>query len=279
MVVRQRGKFVFDGVGLRDNKELDFASGATMRYGSGYMQGPNPQGGMWANCPSDSPSNHGEYFFYKEDFLVGSGGGWVITNTSGYARLVNQATSGVPAGGVLLLGLGAQSGNLVTWKANEETNGGFLQIKSGYPVWYEARWNPVLNTAESWFVGLIEPAQTAAIGAHGDLANTSAAIGFHCGQSNGTVVNFVVAASGTATVIGSSIATETSAEWHTFGFHYDGDDTITPYADGVAGDTYSRLSGKLTENMTLVPATSLANFGDAAKTGWLDWVRVVGKRG
>lgn len=286
--IRKFGRYIFDHVGLRDEKKLAIGgSGAQTYWGSSFqmLRGPNPPVGFWADCPSTGFGDPSYITELYDDFVTldaGSGRPWMLNQASGYVTVENSDTSGVVAqGGVIKIGVGAQSGDNAYLKKAYGDKGGSFALNSGKPLWYEIRMNSVAaqGAGQNWIAGLLDPVTTTYLYSGGTLhAASGAGMYFRSAYNSGTLINTGVAASGVETAVQVGLVNNSGAGFQTLRMKYDGNDTIGFYHGDTTGTLCFLSSGQIATGEPLTPVVGLNTIAAAGKHLWVDWIKVVQKR-
>lgn len=280
MALTWRGKQVIKRLRLPDEKKIEYGSGAVEYWGSSFqvLRGPNPPTGFWKDFPSEAYSDPSKATIFYDDFHkidVESGRPWMLDQASGYATVDNIETSGCVAGGVIKIGVGAQSGDYAWLKGTYGDLGGAFSLNSGKPIWFECRVDPVASASQNWAVGLLDPVTTTVLDSNGTMtAASGVGIFFRGLKTSATLISFCVAASGVATVAQASIGTVASGGFKSLRFKYDGNDSIIPYVDDTTGTIVLLSAGKVTQGVPLAPVVGLNTQAALAKHLWVDWIKV-----
>lgn len=230
---------------------------------------------------------------------------WLVTEVDGGTGQT-ETVIGIPIDGAAGASAEGGWGAFTTCNADNDglsaqVNGEAFKLAVGYPLWFEAKW-AVEDVSESEiFVGLAisttDAYGTAGAGTTGGhvgfvmkgAGTTTELIYFNVMESTKTLVQTSTAIS---FVDGSITTFETANVVHRCGFYWDGEDTITPYVDGVAITAAAvstltaaqlvtagkiaagNVSADIPDGVCMSPAFSIMTQGNTSETIWMDYIAV-----
>jgi hypothetical protein len=147
-------------------------------------------------------------------------------------------------------------------------------------VWFEARVKALEVADVGIFVGLAEEGSAVAdflVNDTGAVVNKDF-IGFNILTATPTAWNSTWKKAGQVVATNAGVAVN-AADWHTFGFYFDGESTVTFYVDGVAHATVATTSAVTFPSGELMAPIIAVKTGEAVlKRVQVDYVRVVQAR-
>lgn len=185
-------------------------------------------------------------------------------------------------GGVLNVACGDTDNDETYLQLGQATTAPFvITTSSDKPLWFEARVKAVEHADEGIFIGLAEEGASAA----NFMADNSAAladkdlVGFNLLTASPTAWNTTWRKNGQAVVTNAGEAGTNADDWHVFGFYFDGESTVTFYADGVACATVATTSAAtFASGEEMSPIIAVKTGEAVAKNVQIDYIRVVQAR-
>ena len=227
---------------------------------------------LWANCPTLAmlcdPSIGVAYFDDMFDVNDANGDSKYTESGDTPVVAVEDAANGV----ISLKPTNATDNHACTIA----TDGESWDLANGKELWFEARVKLTeANTDDAnILIGLCDtPGADVLKDDGGGPADSYDGIVF-AKVDGGTVWQFETSNS-TAQTTTADAGDFSSGEWHRVGFHYDGDTTVTPYLDGVAGTAHT-VSYTGWAEMEFV--ASVKNGDSNIETLMIDYVKIVNLR-
>lgn len=270
---------------LEDSVEIVYGTGSDVKsQWDGTSFNVAPSSGMWANCPLVQYADGFKqaYEFY-DDFLtldVGTGddGMWDLSNTGGTAVLGAAETSNTPGpGGYVTLAASTTDEDWAMMKLSTQQTGAPWKISaSGKAMWYEVAFTPSSTTTCSYMVGLISAADTEPItDATGAENSITDGIYWHTVGGTSTTVLLFSHNDGTEVDVDATAGTLAANTEIVLGFYFDGT-TLTPYVNGVAGDTVLASATNFPNAAGMTPFFSLKTHGTSnAIAMHVDYIKCV----
>ncbi len=152
---------------------------------------------------------------------------------------------------------------------------------SDHPLWFECRAKALEHADEGVFIGLAEAGCAAA----NFLADNTGAvadkdfIGFNILAATPEAWNTTWKKAGQTVATNAGEAGVNADDWHVFGFYFDGESTVTFFADGVACTTTATTSAAtFPSGEELGPIVAVKTGEAVAKNVQVDYIRVVQAR-
>lgn len=243
---------------------------------------------LWEGCPSLAllcdPAVGIEFF---EDFL-GLPLDGATRNPANFKWASDTATDGITlpkvAGGVVNVATGGVDNNetyIQLGGSANVTNAPFsITNASDKALWFEARVKCLEHADEGVFVGLTEEGAAVAnfLADNTGVPADKDYIGFRLKTDASDEWDVAWKKNGQAEQEVANQATNAD-DWHTFGFHFDGESTVTFYVDRTAVATTATTSAATFPSGELLAPIIAVKTGEAvAKNVQVDYIRVVQAR-
>lgn len=243
---------------------------------------------VWEGCPSLAkvcdPAVAIEYF---EDFLELPLDD-TTRNPANFKWVSDTAADGITlpkvAGGVVNVATGGVDNNetyLQLGGAANVTNAPFsITNASDKALWFEARVKSLQHADEAVFIGLAEEGSAVAnfLADHSGVPADKDYIGFRYKTDVPTAWDVAWKKNGQAEQEIAAAAVNAD-DWHTFGFYFDGESTVTFYIDRVAHATVATTSAATFPSGELMaPIIAVKTGAAAARNVQVDYIRVVQAR-
>lgn len=224
-------------------------------------------------------------FQFFEDFLTlafddttGNPTAWKFTGDhAAYATLPASVV-----GGILNLACGDTDNDETYIQLGQATSEPFkITDASDHPLWFEARVKALEHADVGIFIGLAEAGCAAAnflVDNTGAVADKDF-IGFNILTATPTAWNTTWKKAGQNVATNAGEAGTNADDWHIFGFFFDGESTVTFYADGVACTTTATTSAAtFPSGEEMSPIIAVKTGEGVAKNVQVDYIRVVQAR-
>lgn len=246
-----------------------------------------PTSGFWANCPYIAYPDPSLAFQYFQDFIgpvslpaaTGSGGGWKCHADSDPDVLAAAGS----IGGHVQIAPETGSDKELYYQLGEKGTETFIEyvVSSGNQSWVEFRvaYTSVTNAANT-IIGLAEEgcADSDFIADAGNDIADKDFIGFAVWEADPDAIAPIFQTSGSA--FSDSDGTDivpVAGTYLTLGLHFDGDTTLTYYANGTAKGALDISMTGFPNDEELSPFIGMKNgAGDAGLQ--LDWIRMIVER-
>lgn len=203
---------------------------------------------------------------------------WVSDTATGAITLPKVA------GGVVAVACGGVDNNetyIQFGGAGSDTCAPFsITDVSDKALWFECRVKAVEHADEGVFIGLAEEGSAAAnfLADNSGVVADKDFIGFNILTATPAAWNITWRKNGQA-VQAAAAAAVNADDWHTFGFYFDGESTVTFYIDGVAHATTATTSAATFPSAQLMAPIIAVKTGEGvAKSVQVDYIRVVQAR-
>jgi len=248
----------------------------------GYINGNRIRMGdetLWSDFPSIA--NPSSVFGIMEDFLGGCIGDvtslWTLDNTNGTAALINGH------GGLLKMDTTATLDNdFANVKLSDADVGGPFKItkNSGKKLWFEAYARAAQATAETMcLIGLVPEDQTEAVADDTGAFNGGDGAYFRILAATPAEWDVACAKNTNETEILGAAAVNAS-DYHTFGIHFDGVNTVTFYIDGASVGTSAADAANWPDDeyLTLMLCVKSGVVGAASRVLEVDYIKCYQQR-
>jgi len=251
----------------------------------GYIDGNRIRMGnetLWSDFPSIA--NPSSAFGIMEDFLGGCIGDvtslWTLDAINGTATLVRGAGA---QGGILKMDTTATADNdFVNVKLSDTDLGGPFKItkNSGKKLWFEAYVDTSYAISEIMcLVGLVPETVTEAVGNDTGAFNGDDGVYFRILAATPSEWD-VACSKGTHETEILGAAAVNAGDWHTFGIHFDGVNTVTFYIDGAAVGTSAADATNWPDDVHLTPmfCVKSGNAVPASRVLEVDYIKCYQQR-
>ena len=251
----------------------------------GYIDGNRIRMGnetLWSDFPSIT--NPSSVFGIMEDFLGGCIGDvtslWTLDNTNGTALLITGAGG---QGGILEMDTTATLDNdFANVKLSDTDLGGPFKItkNSGKKLWFEARARAAQDSVETMcLVGLVPATVTEAVADDTGAFNGSDGAYFRILAATPAEWDVACAKNTNETEILGAAAVNAS-DYHTFGIHFDGVNTVTFYIDGASVGTSAADATDWPDDVYLTPMLCVKSgvVGAASRVLEVDYIKCYQQR-
>ena len=269
---------------VKDDQNIEFGTNRNqvIRWSSdGYLVGPCPRTGFWADCPVGQ-ADPSKFYTYFDDFLklpvdntTANPTEWIYDgDADGDVTLMDGLL-----GGHLNVQTGATINNATCIHLGAGSTNEIFKITkdSGKKLWAEFRVKAKQHAAFGCLIGLAEVTVDRDL-----IADTTAIpdagkkfIGFNILGATPAEWDAIWSTVGQASDAISNVVAN-GDDLHTFGIKFDGVNTVTFYVDGVAeGTTVAADAVKFPGDEELAPVVNIKTHATAAKEMEIDWIKVV----
>lgn len=239
---------------------------------------------LWQNFPALGLGNPAAAYEFFDDFMslpIDD----TLANPTGYTYTGDENGDATlktgEVGGVLNLQTGATDNDETTLQLGSGASGTFFEITNANakPLWFECRVKALQHADEAVFIGLAEEG----LGANFLTDDTGVPadkdfIGFRYKADASDEWDVAWRKSGQAEQEIADVV-ENADDWHTFGFYFDGVNTITFYVNGVAEATIALANAAtFPGGEELAPIIAIKTGSGATVQADIDWIKCVQMR-
>ncbi len=241
----------------------------------------SPAEGFWSDCPCVEVDPSVSAYEVFDDFVYSSVGDvtskWMKDADTGTAALGSAATYGL--GGIMVMDTTAAKNKYVGLKVMDADakNGSFKITKSsGKKLWFAARVKLTSVADEVLYIGLIDGATTKCGADDSGAENLADGVYFRTLTATPTALDFAVANTVGGETAHAAVATIAASTWYTFGFKFDGANSVQAYVNGTAlSNPFQADATDFPTLVALTPHIYIQSGNGTRAYMYVDWVKVV----